>query len=47
VLLAFADDGSAQPIPQLVGQFEQLGVAIDFDGALGGVANDVTVMTPL
>jgi hypothetical protein len=47
VLLTFADDGRAQPSPQIVWQFEQLGVTIDLDGSLGGVANDVAVMAPL
>jgi hypothetical protein len=47
VLLALADDGSAQPIPQIVRQFEQLGVTIDLDGSFGGVANHITVMAPL
>jgi hypothetical protein len=31
---------------EFFGEFVQLGVAIDFDGLLGGVANDVAVVAP-
>jgi hypothetical protein len=46
VLLALGHDGRAKPGAEVLGQFVQLGVTIDFDGLLGGVANHVAVVTP-
>jgi hypothetical protein len=33
--------------PKIVRKFVKLGAAVDFNGALGGVADDITVVTPL
>src|SRR5580700_6228191 len=46
VLLAFGHDGRTQPRAQVVGQFVQLGVAIDLDRLLRGVAHHVAVVAP-
>jgi hypothetical protein len=46
VLLAFGHDGGAETAAEIVGQFVELGVAIDFDGFLGGVANDIAIVAP-
>ena len=46
VLLALAHDGGAETRAEIFGQFVELRVAIDLYGFLGGVANDVAVVTP-
>jgi hypothetical protein len=33
--------------PKIVRKFVKLGAAVDFNGALGGVADDIAVMAPL
>src|ERR1700722_5490595 len=46
LLLAFHHDGGTQATAQIVGQFVKLGVAVDFDGLLGRVADHVAVVAP-
>jgi hypothetical protein len=46
VLLAFGHNGGAETNAKIVGQFVELGVAINFDGFLGSVANHVAVVAP-
>jgi hypothetical protein len=46
LLLAFGHDGGAEAAAEIVGQFVKLGVAVDFDGLLGGVADDIAVVAP-
>src|ERR1039458_930389 len=45
--LALRQDGVPQPAAQIVRKFVQMRVAINFDGHLGGVADDIAVMAPL
>ena len=45
--VALRHDCRAQPDAQIVGQFVKMGVAVNFDGPLGGVADDVAVVAPL
>jgi hypothetical protein len=47
VALALGDDGRLNSGPEFVGKFVKVGVAINLDGALGGIANDVAVVAPL
>ncbi len=47
VLFAFADDGCAKARAQIIRQFDDFVVAVDLDGALGGVTDDVTIVAPL
>ncbi len=44
--LALGDDGGTEPVAKVVGEFVELGVAVDLDGLLGGIADDVAVVTP-
>jgi hypothetical protein len=46
VLLALSHDGGTQPRAKIVGQFVKLGVAVNLDGLLGGIANHVAVVAP-
>jgi hypothetical protein len=46
VRLALGHDSGAQPVTQIVGQFVQLGIAVNFNGFLGGIANDIAVVAP-
>ena len=46
VSLAFGHNGAAKAVTQIVGKFVELGVAVDLDGLLGGVADNVAVMAP-
>src|SRR5439155_11963157 len=43
---ALGNDGSAKPGAEVVGQFVQLGIAINFDGFLGCVADHIAVVAP-
>ena len=45
--LAFVYDGGTKAAAEIIGQFVEVGVAVDFNGALSGVANDVAVVAPL
>jgi len=45
--VALRHDCRAQPDAQIVRQFVKMGVAVNFDGPLGGVADDVAVVAPL
>ena len=46
VLLALAHDGGTKSPAQVVRQFVELGVAINLDGFLSGIANHVAVVAP-
>jgi hypothetical protein len=46
MLLAFGHDGGAEPAAEVFRKFVELRIAVDLDGFLGGVANDVTVVAP-
>src|SRR5581483_540891 len=46
LLLALGHDRRAQAAAEIVRQFIELGIAIDFDGFLGGVAHHVAVVAP-
>jgi hypothetical protein len=46
VLLALGHDGRAETGAEIFGQFVELGVAIDLDGLLGGIADHVAVVAP-
>jgi hypothetical protein len=43
---AFGHDGIAKPSTEIVGQGIQLGIAVNFDGFFGRVADHVAVVTP-
>jgi hypothetical protein len=47
LLLALGDDGGVQADPEVVGEFVDLGIAVDFDGLFGGIADDEAVVAPL
>jgi len=47
VALTFGNNGGVNTGAQFLREFVELGVPVDFNGALGGVANDVAVMAPL
>jgi hypothetical protein len=47
VALAFADDGCPQLGAQVVWKFVEMGLPVNLDGHLRGVANHVAVMAPL
>jgi hypothetical protein len=44
--LALGHNGGAETVTEVVGEFVKLGVAVDLDGLLGGVANHVAVVAP-
>src|ERR1700758_3143695 len=46
MLLTLGHDGGAQPGPEIVGKLVELGIAIDLNGLLGGIANNVAVVAP-
>jgi len=46
VLLALGHDGRAQSRAKVFGQFVELGIALDLDGFLRGVANHIAVVAP-
>jgi hypothetical protein len=46
-VLALRHDRGAETGPEVIRKFVEFGVAINFNGPLGGVANDVAVMAPL
>ena len=39
-------DGGTEAVSKVVGEFVELGVAVDFDSLLGSVADYVTVVAP-
>ena len=43
---AFGHDGRPKPSAQIVRQLIEFGIAIDFDGFLGGITDNIAVMTP-
>jgi hypothetical protein len=43
---ALGDNGRTETIAQIVGEFVKLGIAVNLDGLLGGVANHVAVVAP-
>jgi hypothetical protein len=45
--LTLSHDSGVDAGAKFVREFAELGVPINLDGALSGVANDVTVVTPL
>ena len=45
--LTLCHDGGPQPAAQIVREVIQVGIAIDLDRHLGGVADDIAVMAPL
>ena len=46
VLLALRHDRGAEAATEIVGKFVELGVAVDFNGFLGSVADNVAVVAP-
>src|SRR5216684_2351619 len=46
VCLTFGHNGAAKAVAQIVGKFAELRVAVDLDGLLGGVADNVAVVAP-
>jgi hypothetical protein len=46
LLLALGHDGGTEASAEVFGQLVELGVAVDLDGLLGGVADDVAVVAP-
>jgi hypothetical protein len=44
--LAFGDDGGSEAIAKVVWKLVELRVAVDFDGFLGGIADNVAVVAP-
>jgi hypothetical protein len=44
--MTLGNDGSAQAGAKVFGKFVQLGIAINLDGFLGGIADHVAVMAP-
>jgi len=46
LLLAFGHDCRSQPAAEVFRQFVELGVAVNLDGLLGGIANNVAVVAP-
>src|SRR5271165_2899528 len=46
VLLALGHDGRSQAAAEVFGQFVELGVAVNLDGLLGCIANDIAVVAP-
>jgi hypothetical protein len=46
VLLTLGHDGGPESAAEIVGEFIELRVAINLDGLLGRVANDVAVVAP-
>src|SRR5579864_8817058 len=43
---ALGNDGGAEACSKVVGKFVQDGIAVNFDGLLGGVADNVAVVAP-
>ena len=44
--VALGYDGRTQSGAEIFGQFVELGIAINFDGLFGGIANHVAVVAP-
>ena len=44
--LTLGNDGRTEPGSKIVGEFVELRIAVDFNGLLGGVADDVAVVAP-
>jgi hypothetical protein len=44
--LAFSHDGGSELSSEVFGEFVKLGIAVDFDGFLRGIADNVAVMAP-
>jgi hypothetical protein len=44
--LTFGHNGATKAVAQIIGKFVELGVAVNLDGFLGGVADHVAVMAP-
>ena len=47
VALAFADDGGSQLGAEIIRKFVEMGLPVNLDGHLRGVADHVAVMAPL
>jgi hypothetical protein len=46
VLLALGHNGGAEPGAEIVGKLVELGIAVDLNGLLRGIANNVAVVAP-
>src|SRR5580700_7472297 len=46
LLLALGQDGGTEPAAEVFRKFVELRIAVDFDGLLGCVANNVAVVAP-
>src|SRR5208282_1116686 len=46
VLGTLGHDGRPKPCAQILGQFVELGIAVDFDGLSSGIADHVAVVAP-
>ena len=43
---ALGDNGGTETVAQIVGEFVKLGIAVNLDGFLSGIANYVAVVAP-
>ena len=46
VLLALGHDGGTEPAAEVLGQFVELGIAVDLDRLLRGIADNIAVVAP-
>jgi hypothetical protein len=46
VLLALGHNGGAKTAAEIIGQFVKLGVTVNLDGFLGGIADNIAVVAP-
>ena len=44
--VTLGNNGGSQPASEVIGKFVELRVTVNFDGFLGGIANDVAVVAP-
>jgi hypothetical protein len=46
-LTALVHDGRSETCSEVIRKFVKVGITVDFDGLLGGVADDIAVVAPL
>jgi hypothetical protein len=46
VLRALGHDGRPKPCAQIVGEFVEFRITVDFDGLASGIADDIAVVAP-
>jgi hypothetical protein len=44
--LALGDDRGTKPGSEVIGKFVEFGVAVNLDGFLGGIADNIAVVAP-